>query len=112
MGRMFQLPSWEPLCSNARDTLLRFPLVLFSGMVCFALSSYAIFYPSSNSEVVWRATFSAMLGIPLFFSLAAHQETAETPAFSWASPILGAGLLCAYFLSYDRDAPSIFMHRF
>lgn len=62
-----KFPSIAEAMTRAREAALRFPFVILSGASAALFACIAV----GDSDPVWqRATFAALLGIPLFFGLA------------------------------------------
>jgi hypothetical protein len=105
---MKKIQSLTYLWSQAKASLLRFSLAIFSALLASSIGIYLVEQGNDidNTFPFVNAMLSAALGIPLFFCIAVFSEKRNTSLpYRWAFQLLGlVALILLYFTLPNRDS--------
>jgi hypothetical protein len=105
------LPSLSAAARDARETLQRFPAVLFAALVAAAIGMIMAGRSGSN-DVLTGILAAASLGLPLFLATAIAAERTESRTLSIVLAALGLAILVGFAFAWLHWSDAIQVRRY
>ncbi|MCX6138654.1 MAG: DUF4153 domain-containing protein [Ignavibacteriales bacterium] len=114
---MIKLPSIDQILSGARESFLRFPLVLINAVIGTVIAIVLVEHEGPvQASILFNILYATLQGIPLLLAIALSVEMNQWKGVSaLAANCLGLVLLIGYSLStpsYINDIPLFHVFRF
>ena len=106
-----RLPSLSAAARDARETLQRFPAVLFAALVAAAIGMIMAGRSGSN-DVLTGILAAASLGLPLFLATAIAAERTESRTLSIVLAALGLAILVGFAFAWLHWSDAIQVRRY